>query len=151
MSSGKRPLYVNHDEFVQQSRSCFVELERQQQRGNFLPRGSVFHVFRHLLGAEVTACIETKLNRLILHAAFSEALGWCRGCRGRCASSKHNKVSPPGTQSTTFAQLTARARRKVRSYKHQQVDLFRAFVQALGGLDLCRNERKRGQKHGLNK
>ena len=110
---------------------------------------SISTVFRHLLGAEVTSCIETKLNRSIWNAAFSEALGRCRGCSGRRASSKH-KVSPPSTKA-----------RRLRSSRHELVAareatstseliLFRAFVQALGGLDPCRNGRKRCRKHGLN-
>ena len=94
-------------------------------------------------------CIETKLNRSLWHAAFSEALGWCRGCSGGRASSKH-KVSPPRTKA-----------RRLRTSRHELVAareatstseliLLRAFVQALGGLDPCRNGRKRCRKHGLN-
>ena len=52
--------------------------------------------------------------------------------------------------------------RRLRSSRHELVAareatstseliLFRAFVQALGGLDPCRNGRKRCRKHGLNR
>ena len=88
------------------------------------------NVFRHLLGPEATACIKTKLNRLISRAAFSEALGRCRGCPGRCANSQHN-VSPPSLKARRLNNSRCELVAAWEASSTTGLILFRAFVEFL--------------------